>query len=116
MLPLYDDSIQYYLSSAYLILPQPEPIFDLRHFTPEDLQAVQMRKNFRSYLFIGNLGNKTSETANWIKQDLGSEKVRRAQEDKNFNISISRCVKFPFGSCLASTLSIKLEHIQFLSE
>ena len=84
------DSIQYYLSSAYLILPQPEPIFDLRHFTPEDLQAVPMRKNFRSYLFVGNLSNNTSETTNLVKQDLGVEKVRRAKEDKSFNISIGR--------------------------
>ena len=84
------DSIQYYLSSAYLILPQPEPIFDLRHFTPGDLSEVQMRKNFRSYLFIGNLSNNTSETTNVIKQDLGPEKVRRAKEDKTFNISIGR--------------------------
>jgi len=82
------DSIQYYLSSAYLILPQPEPIFDLRHFTPEDLSEVPIRKNFRSYLFIGNLNNNTSEASNMIKQDLGTEKVRRAKEDKNFNISI----------------------------
>ncbi len=84
------DSIQYYLSSAYLILPQPEPIFDLRHMTPEDLLEVPMRKNFRSYLIIGNLNNNTSETTNFIKQDLGAEKVRRAKSDKNFNISIGR--------------------------
>ena len=84
------DSIQYYLSSAYLILPQPEPIFDLRHFTPSDLLEVPMRKYFRSYLFIGNLNNNTSETSEWIKQDLGPEKVRRAKEDKNFNISVGR--------------------------
>lgn len=84
------DSIQYYLSSAYLILPQPEPIFDLRHLTPGDLSEVPMRKNFRSYLIIGNLSNNTSEASNMIKQDLGAEKVRRAKEDKNFNLSIGR--------------------------
>ncbi len=82
------DSIQYYLSSAYLILPQPEPIFDLRHMTPKDLTEVPMRKNFRSYLIIGNLNNNTSETSGMIKQDLGTEKVNRAKKDKSFNISI----------------------------
>jgi len=82
------DSLQYYLSSAYLILPQPEPIFDLRHMTPEDLLEVPIRKNFRSYLFIGNLANATSPTSNMIKQDIGTEKVNRAKKDKNFNISI----------------------------
>ncbi len=82
------DSIQYYLSSAYLILPQPEPIFDLRHMTPDDLTEVPIRKNFRTYLVIGNLSNSTSETTEMIKQDLGMEKVRRAKEDKNFNISL----------------------------
>lgn len=82
------DSLQYYLSSAYLILPQPEPIFDLRHFVPKDLLEVPVRKNFRSYLFIGNLSNNTSETSEMIRQDLGIEKVNRAEQDKNFNISI----------------------------
>jgi Domain of unknown function (DUF4837) len=84
------DTIQYYLSSAYLILPQPEPIFDLRFMTPDDLLKVPIRKNFRSYLFVGNLSNNTSETSNLIKQDLGTEKVNRAKKDKNFNISIGR--------------------------
>ncbi|MEM9884792.1 MAG: DUF4837 family protein, partial [Bacteroidota bacterium] len=28
------DTVRFYYGSAYPVLPQPEPIFDLTHFTP----------------------------------------------------------------------------------
>jgi len=39
------DTIRYYLSSAYIILPQPEPILDIRFYEPKDMAAVPGRKN-----------------------------------------------------------------------
>ncbi len=84
------DTLEYFLGSAYLILPQPEPLFDLRHFTPNEISEVPVRKNFRTYLIIGNLNNQTSETSDMIRQDLGAEKADRAKGDKSFNISIGK--------------------------
>lgn len=82
------DTIRYYLSSAYIILPQPEPLLDIRFYEPADLLAVPGRKNFRSYLFVGNLSDDTSPTTKMIKEDIGSESVYRANEDPSFNVSV----------------------------
>ena len=38
------DSIRFYYSAAYPILPQPEPIFDLHHLTLEDMRKDPLRK------------------------------------------------------------------------
>ena len=40
------DTLRYYFAAAYPILPQPEPIYDLVHFTPTDLIAEPSRKEF----------------------------------------------------------------------
>ena len=40
------DTIRYYYSSAYLILPQPEPILDLKYFSPSDFKNT----SFNFYL------------------------------------------------------------------
>jgi uncharacterized protein DUF4837 len=82
------DTIRYYLSSAYIILPQPEPVLDIRYYEPKELRAVPGRKNFRSYLFIGDLNDADSPTTKMIKEDIGSEGVYRANEDPAFNISV----------------------------
>ncbi len=82
------DTIRYYLSSAYIILPQPEPILDIRFYEPKDLRAVSGRKNFRTYLFIGDLNDGSSPTTKMIKEDIGSEGVYRAEEDPSFNLSV----------------------------
>lgn len=82
------DTIRYYLSSAYIILPQPEPVLDLRFYEPKDMRAVPGRKNFRSYLFVGDLGDADSPTTKMIKDDIGSEAVYRTESDPSFNISV----------------------------
>jgi len=38
------DTFRFYFSSAFLILPQPEPILDLKHFTPLDLGEISLRQ------------------------------------------------------------------------
>ncbi len=84
------DTIRYYLSSAYIILPQPEPIFDLRHYTLEDLREEPLLKNFRSYLIVANLNDESSPTTQMVTKDLGSEKMRTVREGTASNISIGR--------------------------
>lgn len=84
------DTIRYYYSSAYPLLPQPEPIFDLRHFTPEELGVERLRKELRTYMFVGNLNDPNSPTTKMILADIGEEKARRASEDKAFNSMVGR--------------------------
>ncbi len=74
------DTIRYYYSSAYPLLPQPEPIFDLRHFTPEDLRKDPLRKELRNYFIVGNVDDASSPTAAFLKKDIGVEKLREAKE------------------------------------
>jgi len=82
------DTIRYYLSSAYIILPQPEPILDIRFYEPKDLTEVAGRKKFRSYLFVGDFSDETSPTTSMMKKDIGSEAVYRADSDPTFNVSV----------------------------
>lgn len=74
------DTLRYYYSSAYLILPQPEPIFDLVHFTPEDLAKEPTRKELRNYIFVGNMNDENSPTTQMMLEDLGEEAMRSARE------------------------------------
>lgn len=84
------DTIQWYYGAAYPILPQPEPIFDIVHFTPYDMEAQQMKRELRTYLIVADLSDEDSPTAQMIRQDLGTEKVRRSQEDQAYNVTIGR--------------------------
>jgi len=82
------DSIRHYFAAAYPILPQPEPLFDLQHFTPEELNADPYRKELRAYLIVGDLGDKGSSTVASITKDLGPENLRKAKEQSDFNIKV----------------------------
>ena len=84
------DTIRYYFSAAYPILPQPEPFFDLKHFTPEELESGPSRKELRSYLLVGDLNDDNSQVGNMIRKDIGQEKVRRAKEQKDYNIIVGK--------------------------
>jgi len=79
------DTIEYYYSAAYPILPQPEPLLDLKHFTVEELAERGERKELRTYLIVADLTNDRSPATQLIKQHLGDERVRRAMEDPGFN-------------------------------
>lgn len=84
------DSMRYYFMGAYPILPQPEPIFDLRHFTPEELKRDPLRRELRNYIILANLGDADSPTAAMMVNDLGAEKLREAREATGYGISVGR--------------------------
>lgn len=84
------DTLRFYYSSAYLILPQPEPVFDLRHFTPEVLEGDPILRELRSYLVIANLSDRGSPTTRMVLRDIGEEKARRAKEDPSYNSTVGR--------------------------
>lgn len=84
------DTMRYYYGAAYPILPQPEPIFDLRHFTPEDLEKDPIRKEFRNYLFVANLNEEDSPTTQLMKGDLQEERLQKAKDDPNYTSTIAR--------------------------
>ncbi len=84
------DSIRYHFESPYLILPQPEPVFDLRHFTPTELRNQPLRKKLRTYLLVANLDDENSETTKLMRKDISDEKVRKARENSSFNTMIGK--------------------------
>ena len=84
------DTFEYYFSAAYPVLPQPEPIFDLKHFTPEELLAVKERKELRNYIFLADINDTDSRGTKLVKNDLGSEKVREARETNGYKSSIGK--------------------------
>ena len=84
------DTFRYYYSAAYPILPQPEPIFDLKHFTPSDLITDPLRKELRNYLFLADMSDTESSTTQIILEDIGNEKVSRAKDESKYNTSVGR--------------------------
>jgi hypothetical protein len=79
------DTIRFYYSSAFPILPQPEPILDLSHFTVENLEADPLRKELRNYMLIANLEDESSLATRLVRNDVGQEKIRQAREEGKFN-------------------------------
>lgn len=84
------DSLRYYLESPYLLLPQPEPIYDLKHFTVQDLQEQPIRKELRTMLIAGDLSDLNSPTTRMILDHMGEENQRRATENPTFRSTIAQ--------------------------
>ena len=84
------DTFRYYFESAYPIMPQPEPLFDLRHFTPEELQEQPLRKELRTYTILANLTDDNSATTRMVKYDLGSDKYEDAMANNETFSSVGK--------------------------
>ncbi|NET35891.1 MAG: DUF4837 family protein [Cyanothece sp. SIO1E1] len=84
------DTLRYYYSAAYPILPQPEPIFDLRQFTPAELEKDPIRKEFRNYMLLSNLNEDDSPTTQLMKADLKQERLDKAKNDPNYTSTVAR--------------------------
>jgi len=84
------DTIRYYYSAAYPILPQPEPIYDLRFFSVEDLNSQPLRRQFKHYLIVGNLNEADSPVSQLIRGDIGEEKTQLAKTDAKFRSLVGR--------------------------
>jgi hypothetical protein len=72
------DTFDYYFGSAYPIMPQPEPMFDIRHFNLNELDMEPLRKELRTYVLLADLSNKDSRTTKMVKSDLGEARYQKA--------------------------------------
>ena len=84
------DTLRYYYGAAFPILPQPEPIFDLRQFTPAELEKDPIRREFRNYILLGNLNEEDSPTTQLMKADLKEERLEKARQDPNYTSAVAR--------------------------
>ena len=46
------DTFFYYFAAPYLLLPQPEPIFDIQYMTPEELIKHPAKKRIQEHSFF----------------------------------------------------------------
>tara|TARA_B110000483_G_C18196608_1_gene543246 strand:- start:1438 stop:2526 length:1089 start_codon:yes stop_codon:yes gene_type:complete len=84
------DSIRYYFGSSYPIMPTPEPIFDMRQFSPRDLAQEPLRRELRTYVVVADLQEDESETTKMIRQDLGEERFMNLKTSKEYSSTIGR--------------------------
>jgi len=87
--PLWD-SLDYYFSSAYPVMPQPEPSFDLRHFTTGQLEADALRRELRTYLVLADIGDAGSPAAQMTIQAIGEEAVDQCRNGAGYGTHLSR--------------------------
>ena len=87
--PIGDSLIQFF-EGVYPITHRPEAIFDLRHYTVEEIESQYLKKQLRTYLIVANLEDQTSLTTDLVKNDLGSQRFQKALTDQTFNTSIGR--------------------------
>ena len=82
------DTFEYYFQAAYPILPQPEPLFDLKHYTYKDISQSTIKRELRTYVVLANLQDETSGVTKMVLEDLGTEKANRAKTDPNYNTAV----------------------------
>ena len=84
------DTLRFYYESPYVILPQPEPLFDLRHFDPDNMRAKMVNLELRTYIILADLSDQDSWVTQMVIKDLGEEKVRRAKEDPAYSTTVGK--------------------------
>ena len=84
------DSFNYYFQSAYPVMPSPEPMFDVRHFSPKELGYEPLRKELRTYLVLADLEDLEAPTTKMLRRDLGEERFLKARKDLSFQTSVGK--------------------------
>ncbi len=69
------DTVDYYFQSPFLLLPQPEPVFDVKHFTMNQILSRPIRKKFRTMVLLANMSELDTKEAKMAIKDLGRERV-----------------------------------------
>lgn len=64
------DSLRYYFERYYPILPQREPYFNVRFFSPDDLIEYPTRKELTNFVIPVDLTDESSPTTQMVMRDL----------------------------------------------
>lgn len=84
------DTFDYYFAAAYPILPQPEPLFDIKYYTPAQLEAAKERRELRTYIFLANLEDKDSPVTRMVTEDMGMEKIQEARNAHGYKVTLAK--------------------------
>lgn len=82
------DTVYYMFAAPYPILPQPEPLFDLVHFSPADIAEKSARRHLRTYLILVDGSDTTSRNYRMARADL--PEVRAEGLEKDMVIKLAR--------------------------
>lgn len=85
---LVGDSLDYYLAGAFPIMPRPEDIFDLKHYTPEKVKKESVLTELRTYLLIANTSDEESLMTEMIKRDLGEARFQKSLVENKAHTSV----------------------------
>lgn len=84
------DTFRYYFESPYPLMPSPEAMFDLRHFSGEEINAESVRKQLRTYTMLVDLNDDESPVTKMARKDMGEEKFTRAKRENKPGNSIGK--------------------------
>jgi hypothetical protein len=84
-----EDSVAYFFEAPYIILPQPEPIFDVRHLVPLDLREQPTLTELRNYVVLADLSDKDSPTTKMVIEDLNDARIQQVKEE-GFGTAVAR--------------------------
>jgi len=85
------DTFEFYFESAYPLLPQPEPLFDVAHFTPKTFEDYPVKREYANMIFLANLSDKSSPTTRLVLKDFGKEKIDALKSSgKKYTVTIGR--------------------------
>lgn len=84
------DSLDFYFTSAFPVMPAPEPFFDLRHLAPEDLEFDPYKKEMKTLVFVADISDSSSFTTKMVRKDLGEEKWKKAQTDSTYTLGFAK--------------------------
>lgn len=73
------DTFFYYFAAPYILLPQPEPIFDIKHMTPEQLAEKPAKKEFRTIFLLADISDLRSPTTQMAMADIAKSKLDEAR-------------------------------------
>lgn len=85
------DTLAYYFSQSFPVLPQPEPNFDVMIRSYTQFSHSELIQNHRNIIFVAPL-NSEGKVSSIIKERLGDENILRAQEDTSFYFAIQKNV------------------------
>ncbi len=75
------DSVAYFFEAPYILLPQPEPIFDVRFIEPERVVAEPVWGQLRNYVVLADLSDQNSPTTQMVLGDLTDEKIQQIRTE-----------------------------------
>jgi hypothetical protein len=84
------DTFRYYFESAYPITPSPEPVFNLRYFTPRELTAEPLRKELRTYCVLADLRDTLSETTRMLREDYGPVRFAKIVRNDSMQTGVGK--------------------------